>query len=274
MKINKKNYILLIVILIIILLVIFLKRKYIEKFENISIHPLTVYESPFEKKRIGNMNDGGYVICNIPDIQYDILLSAGISNDTTFEDEFLNLYPSIECFAFDGTIQTSPSINDKFNFIKKNIDIINNNEKTNLKEYLEKYNTIFLKMDIEGWEKQWLQSLNENQLNNISQFVMEFHYNEEVNGPKNTNSMNNDDLKLFEKINKTHILFHIHGNNNVQYNELDGIKIPKVFECTYVNKKYLDRMPSFNTSSLPSDNDAPNDPTKADLLLNYAPFLN
>ena len=31
---------------------------------------LTVYKSPFEKKRIGRDYDGGYIISEIPDIKY------------------------------------------------------------------------------------------------------------------------------------------------------------------------------------------------------------
>jgi hypothetical protein len=42
---------------------------------------LTVYKSPYEKKRIGRANDGGYVICDIPNIEYSILLAGGIESD-------------------------------------------------------------------------------------------------------------------------------------------------------------------------------------------------
>ena len=70
---------------------------------------LRVYKSEFPKERIGKKNDGGYVICNIPDIKYDVLISGGIENDTSFEDEFLNKYSDIECYAYDGTILESPS---------------------------------------------------------------------------------------------------------------------------------------------------------------------
>lgn len=43
-----------------------------------SIDPnyLTVYESPFDKIRLGKDFDGGYIICNIPNINYDFFLSG------------------------------------------------------------------------------------------------------------------------------------------------------------------------------------------------------
>lgn len=67
-----------------------------------------------KKKRVGNPNgDGGYVIIDgLGD--YDLLLSAGIADDISFEDEFLK-DKNIKCFAFDGTIQRFSSIYDRKN---------------------------------------------------------------------------------------------------------------------------------------------------------------
>ncbi len=42
---------------------------------------LEVHHWTYNKIRLGKNNDGGYVICNIPNIEYDSLLSCGISND-------------------------------------------------------------------------------------------------------------------------------------------------------------------------------------------------
>jgi hypothetical protein len=38
---------------------------------------LTVYKCPYSKSRLGKNNDGGYIIANIPDIKYNIMLSGG-----------------------------------------------------------------------------------------------------------------------------------------------------------------------------------------------------
>ena len=70
-------------------------------------HPLTIYESPFEKKRIGRDNDGGYVICTGKPMKCSALISAGVSNDISFEEAFLN-ENNVPCFAFDGTVDTFP----------------------------------------------------------------------------------------------------------------------------------------------------------------------
>ena len=50
---------------------------------------LTVYKSPFPKVRLGKDYDGGYIIVEIPDVKYSILLAGGISYDISFEEDFL-----------------------------------------------------------------------------------------------------------------------------------------------------------------------------------------
>ncbi len=50
---------------------------------------LTVFKSPFEKKRLGKDYDGGYIIAEIPNIKYTTLLPGGIENDISFEEDFI-----------------------------------------------------------------------------------------------------------------------------------------------------------------------------------------
>ena len=82
---------------------------------------LRIYQSPYNKVRIGKNNDGGYVICDIPEVNYDILLSGGIANDISFEQELLKKYPNLSGYGFDGTIQKIPENNfsNRFTIIKK-----------------------------------------------------------------------------------------------------------------------------------------------------------
>ena len=82
---------------------------------------LTVYKSPFTKLRLGKDYDGGYIIAEIPNISYITFLSGGIEIDISFEEAFINKYPSVNCFAFDGTINNLPKENSNINFIRKNI---------------------------------------------------------------------------------------------------------------------------------------------------------
>ena len=50
---------------------------------------LTVYKSPFTKLRLGKDNDGGYIIAEIPNVNYKTVLSGGIDNDISFEEKYL-----------------------------------------------------------------------------------------------------------------------------------------------------------------------------------------
>jgi hypothetical protein len=69
-----------------------------------NIDNLTVYESPYPKIRIGKDSDGGYIIADIPNIKYSCLLSGGISDDISFEEDFIKKYPDTKkVFALDGT---------------------------------------------------------------------------------------------------------------------------------------------------------------------------
>ena len=148
------------------------------------MNSLILYQSPYDKVRIGKSNDGGYVICNLPD-NYDLFISGGISNDISFEIDFLKKYKDItnniiKCYAFDGTISTLPYHNaQNINFIKKNLGNIETNDVTNLSSYIndtvndDKYNNIFMKIDIEGHEFRLLPYLiDNNYMNKIKQLVI------------------------------------------------------------------------------------------------------
>ena len=271
------------------------------------------------KLRIGSKNDGGYIIIeNLSN--YDVLLSCGIANDDTFEHYFVNKYKT-NCFAFDGTINNIPHKHPKIKFIKKNIGLTN--DTTDMKNLINQYNNIFLKMDIEGSEFNWINNLSDIEINKFKQICIEFHLDHECS---NNISLNNK-LDAIKKLSHTHYCVHFHGNNwrsttiigekiidigtsttnqkiidlNKEYppdtiiifdyksqfpvnfsykfdkNKLiitridqdtgwdynykcviNGIQIPKVFECTYIHKSLVKEI-HLNTKSIPDVSlDTPN----------------
>ena len=113
---------------------------------------LTVYKCPFPKIRLGKNNDGGYIIADVPNIEYKTLLAGGIQTDISYEESFIEKYPFVKVFAFDGTVNGLPKENPKIHFIKKNIGSENNDETTNLHDIIDTNESIFVKMDIEGSE--------------------------------------------------------------------------------------------------------------------------
>ena len=153
---------------------IILSFKQRKECESFPCKTLTCYEAPQPKVRLGKNNDGGYII--IDGYSYDLMLACGISKDSSFEHAFLQKYPKIPIYAFDGTIKSFPNPHPKINFINKNISNKNNKILTNMHHLINSKNNIFLKMDIEGGEYLWLHSLSKNQMLKFKQIVIEFHY--------------------------------------------------------------------------------------------------
>lgn len=224
---------------------------------------LKIYKSPYEKKRIGRNRDGGYVIAWNENLTYDLFLSGGISNDISFEEDFIKKYGKDCVFlAYDGTIPKLPKTNSNIQFFKKMITPHSNDKNTNLKDVIQNANHIFLKMDIEGAEIDWLKSLTDEEMKKFRQITIEFHWNV--------------DFSVLERINQTHSLIHLHGNNysginTINYQGYDQ-KYPKVFECTYLRK---DDFQEFERCNDPIPNplfDFPNNPKRPDITLCQEPY--
>ena len=225
---------------------------------------LQVYN--FDRKcRLGSLRDGGYVIAEL-DGDYDCYISAGVSYEESFSRDFLDKYNINTSYGFDGTIEKYPSkYTDKVKFIKKNISTFTDQNNTDLSYLTDIYNHIFLKMDIEGNEYQWLLHVDETQLNKFKQIVIEFH------GITNDgfNCEYADKVKCLKKLSITHYIIHAHGN--IFGDVVNGI--PDVIELTYVNKNYFTSVPELNVQSLPTkDLDFPNYGSK-DVNLNFYPFV-
>lgn len=233
---------------------------------------LTMYDIPNKLIRLGPKQDGGYIIAD--GLDYNLFISCGIANDIRFEEAFLNIY-KIKCIAFDGTIKTFPSHKNNIEWIQKNIDFFNTEKTTNLKEYIKDNNNIFLKMDIEGSEFNWLDSMTENELQKFNQIVIEVHWPFDIYR-----------MSTLAKLNKTHYIIHIHGNNycakdvpkhlntgrtydgtvTINNKNLPPLRLPEVFEITYINKTFCDNSSVKIKSSLfPTSIDYPNNPNAKDI---------
>jgi hypothetical protein len=222
---------------------------------------LTCYTSPFTKIRVGKDYDGGYIIADIPNINYSTILAGGILDDISFEEQFISKFPNIKCYAFDGTIPNLPRPNNKIQFIRKNIGFENNENVTNLHEIIDENDNIFIKMDIEGGEIEWIKSLSDEQMNKFEQIVMEFHF-----------PFTDYEIDVFEKINTSHYLIHFHGNNCCGVRNHRGVNIPNVFECTYLHKKYFREPPELNRDVIPGPLDMKNT-ANPEIYINYPPFV-
>ncbi len=222
----------------------------------------TFYTSPLlEKKRIGSNNDGGYVIIsNANLINCDIILSGGAGNNTKFEVELSQIIKQ-KCYIFDHSITKLRHSNNWITFLKQKID--KNNQI--LFQIINQHQNIFLKLDIEGHEFEFINELSTDQLNNFKQIIVEFH-----------NVATDFKLNQLKKIRDTHIPVHVHINNCGSSFLLDKVLIPKFIEITFIRKidleqKILNTL-YLNNQKLPLKIDKKNCPKKNDILIDYYPF--
>jgi hypothetical protein len=224
------------------------------------LHDLLTYKVPVEKIRLGSKGDGGYIL--VPSMKYDLFLSAGICYNVDFENDFLKMYPSVPCFAFDRTIQQlCPEANEKIQWISKNIGAQETDRETNLHKFLDNYHDIFLKMDIEGGEYSWIQSCSDSQLQHLKQIVIEVHW---------PTTLEKWDM-VYGRLKNTHWLVHVHGNNYCGCFQMEGRPIPEVLELTYIRKSDWPAL-HYNTIGFPIELDSPNNPSLPEHGLRGFPF--
>ena len=226
--------------------------------------------------RIGRDNDGGYLVEKKSLENTECLISLGINDDWSFEEDFLKKKNIIiKCFddSLDERFLLKKIIvqfisffyNRKFSLLKNCISNyfsffrikkkIQFNKKrisyNDLNKILsQETNNIFLKIDIEGHEYRILDDLLINQ-NKIIGLVIEFH---------------DYDLHL-EKITKFLSLFnltlvHIHGNNFAQTDLNDDIV---VLELTFSKNP----IKVSDICVLPNKLDMPNCHNKNEVILNF-----
>lgn len=202
--------------------------------------------------RLGKNNDGGYIISNSDINNSEVLISLGISDDWSFEENF-NELKNITIYAYDASINKKlfyKNILENFInlrhpkkiftsifklieyskfFSKNNVSHIeqyvglntNNINYCTFDEVLNitKSNNIFLKIDIEGSEYRFLDSIIQNQ-NRFTGLAIEFH-DCDIHLKKIEEFMNNFDLRLI----------HAHANNYAPIRLNDNL--PLALELTF-----------------------------------------
>lgn len=237
---------------------------------------LTIWDTEYQKIRLGKDWDGGYVIAK--GLTYDIFISAGIADDISFEKDFCNIYNNIKCIAFDGTIENLPTTDvHNITFIKKNITGYNTETTTNFYDILESYTNIFLKMDIETFEYQWLDSVPDDFLLHINQLVIEFHFpftmNQNIWDDFKNNIYHSVETKVecLKRLSNLFYLVHMHPNTCCGTSMFDGHLVPNVLECTYIRKDLCKNVHVTRTS-IPTPLDMKNNPNSSDIILRSYPY--
>lgn len=207
----------------------------------------------FDLVRVGAINDGGYIMLDDFKENYRAY-SFGIGNDVSWDDWVSN--KGIQVFCYDHTIDGLPHQNSKLSFFKIGITDEDKPEDNLLslttllkRNGDENNNDLILKMDVEGAEWNFINSIDEEILTQFRQMTFELH--------------NLTDIFEFDKrykgllkLQKTHCPVWVHANNALGIENAISTSIPPLLEITYVRRDTYELQDTQYNS--PIDIDAPN----------------
>lgn len=250
------------------------------------IKNIKIYDTEYTKKRYGLNEDGGYIVLDEICKNCNILYSYGISNDVSFELDFVSKNPKTKVRLFDHTIEKLPTNHDNFSFLKEGINFKKDLNTNTLENHLNQYDDLnktnkILKLDVEWSEWNIFDKMNDNILSQFDQILCEFHFIPVVYKDSHSEYFtkfheyvySRVNIELFEKyqgvlnkITNHYYINHIHINNSLPLNEINKFKFPSLVEISFVNKKLI-KNPILTNSNFPIKNlDYPNKSYKEDIL--------
>jgi len=226
-----------------------------------------------KKFRLGGHRDGGYVVAELEDDNYDALYSYGCDDNITFEDAFNEKYNK-KCYVYDPFIEGITNKPHYINYFKEGLAEHNFTSEDNIKfgtidTHIEQNghtecSNLIAQIDIEG--KEWKVFANKiKYLRNFSQLLIEFHMPLMPEKVPNYEPFIKD---VFEKLNEDFVCVHFHGNNAPLQPWLDGY-FPRIFEVTYVRKDLI-KEHSLETEPCPMEGlDYACATDRPDIIVNY-----
>jgi len=204
--------------------------------------------------RLGRDHDGGYLVNRQDILKSTRLLSLGVGDDISFEQDFIKIN-DCQIDAYDGTIEKDVNF---FTGDKRKLHIENIGHgigTTKLSDILsEDDQNVFLKCDIEGSEYEILKEVIVHS-HKFSGIVIEFH--DAYESP-----LYNAILNFMSKINLK--LVHTHMNN-ISYAESPNGYVPGCLELSFTSSNNI----SLTGVSLPHKLDMPNTPTRDDFRIAF-----
>ena len=185
----------------------------------------------YNKIRIGNKADGGYILLNDFN-NIKIAYSFGIYTEISFEKELAD--KNIDIFMYDHTINKLPFENSKFHWKKIGLCGKKNSEQNmkTLYEFIKenghsKEVNMLLKIDIESYEWEVFQYLPLNIFKQFKYIIGEFHFN----------NAEIEYYNILKRILITHRIFHVHCNNCGEMINLKGLKLCDALEISFIQKE-------------------------------------
>ncbi len=216
--------------------------------------------------RIGRNNDGGYIMPD--DFGHDdkIAYSFGINTDVSWDKWMASR--GYDIFMYDHTINGLPEENPRFHWSRLGIadsknhadDLRTLDELIKANHHEDKHNMI-LKMDVEKAEWGFFEIVSSETLSRFSQILIEFHG---INDPKCQSKI----LPALRKLNLTHKLVHIHGQNVGYYVSLGEQIFCDQIEVSYVRRDKYSLDEDYDVN-LPLNIDMPADPYIPEISLGW-----
>lgn len=263
------------------------------EYISITLPPQLSYLRPYvmdDLARFGNKFDGGYLLPKTVINQIDAVLSFGVNEDWSLEEELAKSIPNLKIHAYDPTVGKRYFFKKLQKSLKRLIfkfqlkgwrdalalwrgyksfftglhihfqERVYNREDHSDDATINKIfsrlpdaKSVFLKMDIEGGEYRVIDDLLR-YTDKITLLAIEFH---------NTDPYRDTFEKLVKKISDDFFIVHFHANNNEPM-ATDGL--PEVVELTFLNRRYAH--PTAQRIDLPLEGiDFPNNPSKPDFKI-------
>ena len=218
------------------------------------------------KVRVGNANDGGYVMAAVA-LEADALLSIGIGWDVSFDLELAERGARV--LQFDHTLDPGylPGGVEHPNFDLQRLGWGPRSEGDllSLADMIERMDDPApsrpcLSFDVEGAEYEAITTVTVDQLARFETIACELHDWHRLGEPEFNRSVR----ALLAKLAAGHAPVHVHANNNRGAVTVAGVTLPEVLEVTYLRRD-LDEFPAVSTDPMPGPLDNPNNPYLPDL---------
>tara|TARA_B100000035_G_C21017114_1_gene562445 strand:+ start:987 stop:1802 length:816 start_codon:yes stop_codon:yes gene_type:complete len=185
--------------------------------------------------RIGPNEDGGYLMPDILD-EIEFCFSAGIGKNIQFEKDLLNY--DIKSFGADNTISSLPENIPNYDFIKKNINVWNDDNNITFKDWIDDKkpdnNNLIGQIDIEGDEYKLILNTPNETFKRFKILIFEFHNIQKISDRVILNYYSSSIQKLLINFN----ICHIHINNAESFTKVNNIEIPHLLEITFLRKDF------------------------------------
>lgn len=190
-----------------------------------------------EKIRLGQKQDGGYVINKVAITESNLLYTYGVGGDVGFETEYVAMTGK-HVKLFDPTVDMpNPPVGMEFN--KKPLGTGDNL----FSKHCGDQRGVLLKIDTEGAEYEYFMDENIYFLRQAcTGIILEVHH---LNEPMRQLIFK----RILKDLSAYFYLTHIHGNNWGGEFGMEGFSVPNVMELSFVNKD-ISSLSEINCSEL------------------------